>query len=447
MAHDLVYPTRNETPKSAEISAHPFATAVDPEADRAIASSQPMSSEFNTVVIGAGSFGAWTALTLQRRGRRVLLLDAYGPAHSRASSGGESRIIRMGYGPNGIYTRWSMRSLALWQDLLARTGRPLFHRTGVLWISHPGDEYTSQSLNEFEQAGVPHETFTETELAHRYPQISLDQATTWGLFEPDSGVIMARRAVAVVVDQAIREHVLYRCAAVIGPADAASGERKQQEPAAHLDGVRTIDGSLISAGSDGIYVFACGPWLGKVFPGLLDERIFVTRQEIFFFGTPAGDSRFGCRPEGRRYAPPALPTWIDLAHEAYGMPDLEGRGLKVAIDRHGPAFDPDTGDRQPTAEGIRQARDYLARRFPAMANAPLVESRVCQYENTSSGDFLLDGHPGFDNVWLAGGGSGHGFKHGPAVGEYLAHRIIDNAPGDPRFSLETKRAAQQRAIF
>lgn len=394
---------------------------------------------FNTVVVGAGSFGAWTALTLQRRGRRVLLIDAWGPAHNRASSGGESRIIRMGYGANSVYTRWSMRSLALWQDLFARTGRPLFHRTGVLWISHPGDEYNSQNLSEFEQAGVPHETFSQAELAHHYPQMSLDAATTWGLFEPESGVLMARRAVATVVEEAQRQGVEYRCAAARVPADAeAERSPKRRESAGYLEGITTANGEAISAGKDGIYVFACGPWLGKLFPALLGERIFVTRQEVFFFGTPPGD---------RRFAPPALPTWIDLAHESYGMPDLEGRGLKIAIDRHGPGFDPDSGSRQPSPEGIGQARDYLARRFPGLADAPLVESRVCQYENTSSGDFLLDRHPQCENVWLAGGGSGHGFKHGPAVGEYLADRIIDGESGNPRFSLETKQVVQRRAIF
>jgi len=398
-----------------------------------------MPPDFNALVIGAGSFGAWTALTLQRRGCRVLLLDAYSPAHNRASSGGESRIIRMGYGSNGMYTRWSMRSLALWRELFERTGRPLFHRTGVLWISHPGDEYNSQNLAEFEQSGVPHETFSQADLAHHYPQMSRDEATTWGLLEPESGVLMARRAVGAVVEEAVREGVEYRCAAVRIPIDASADPGPQKHGAAgHLERITTIDGQTISAGKDGIYIFACGPWLGKLFPGLLGERIFVTRQEVFFFGAPAGD---------RRFAPPALPTWIDLAHEAYGMPDLEGRGLKVAIDRHGPGFDPDNGSRQPTPEAIGEARDYLARRFPAMADAPLVESRVCQYENTSSGDFLLDRHPGFANAWLAGGGSGHGFKHGPAVAEYLAGRIIDGEPGDARLSLETKQVVQRRAIF
>jgi len=175
-----------------------------------------------------------------------------------------------------------------------------------------------------------------------------------------------------------------------------------------------------------------------MFPELVGNRLFISRQEVFFFAPPAGDAR---------YAPSALPTWIDLAHEAYGMPDLENRGVKVGIDRHGGAFDPDIGSRMSSEEGLSEARRYLGTRFPALHDAAVVEARVCQYENTSNGDFLLDRHPAFENVWLAGGGSGHGFKHGPAVGEYLAGRVLDGKPGDPWFSLESKLALQRRAIF
>jgi glycine/D-amino acid oxidase-like deaminating enzyme len=197
----------------------------------------------------------------------------------------------------------------------------------------------------------------------------------------------------------------------------------------------TTTGGAVRAGT---FVFACGPWLPKLFPALLGDRIFSTRQEVYFFGVPAGDTRF---------APPAMPTWISLGDEFYGMPDLEARGFKAALDRHGPAFDPDTGSRVTTAEGLAAARDFLAQRFPALKDAPVAETRVCQYENTSNGDFLIDRHPEFENVWLVGGGSGHGFKHGPAVGEYVAARITEGGALEPRFTLATKQRIQQRAVF
>ncbi|HXJ91374.1 MAG TPA: FAD-dependent oxidoreductase [Terriglobia bacterium] len=392
-----------------------------------------MSKPFDAIVVGAGSFGAWTALELCRRGRSVALLEAYGPGHSRASSGGESRIIRMGYGPNEVYTRWSMRALDRWQALFAQTGQPLFHPTGVLWLGRATDvdPYNAASLAAFGKLGVPHRTLSRQELARTYPQIALDEDVSWGLLETHSGVLLARRAVEAVVERAVREGVQYIHAAT-GPPSGDEAVRGR------LDAIRTADGTSIRVGIDGAIIFACGPWLGKLFPALLGDRLFISRQEVFFFAPPAGDARF---------APAALPAWIDLAHEAYGMPDLEGRGVKVGIDRHGSAFDPDTGSRIPSPEGVSDAHLYLALRFPALQEAPLVEARVCQYENTSTGDFLLDRHPAFENVWLAGGGSGHGFKHGPAVGEYLAGRILEGEPGEPRFSLESKLAVQRRAIF
>ncbi|HUI43046.1 MAG TPA: FAD-dependent oxidoreductase [Terriglobia bacterium] len=392
-----------------------------------------MPNDFDAVVIGAGSFGAWTALALRRRGLRVLLLDAHAPAHSRASSGGESRIIRMGYGPNRLYTEWSQQALERWQELFALAGRPLFHRTGVLWLSPAHDAYTAQSLAAFWELGVEHQPLTRAELARLYPQLTLDPAVTWGLLEPASGVLLARRAVATVVEQAVREGVVYQRAAVPQPV-----QFDQRPDGAALPALTLADGSSITFSGSATYVFACGAWLGQLFPQVVGHRIFPTRQEVIFFSPPPGDARF---------APPALPTWIDMAYEAYGMPDLEGRGLKVGLDRHGPPFDPDTGSRLPSPEAISHTREYLALRFPALAEAPVAETRVCQYENTSNGDLLLDRHPAFQNVWFAGGGSGHGFKHGPSVGEYLAARILDHFPAEPRFSLAAKQTVQSRAIF
>jgi glycine/D-amino acid oxidase-like deaminating enzyme len=201
------------------------------------------------------------------------------------------------------------------------------------------------------------------------------------------------------------------------------------------DTLRTVSGRVIRAGA---FVYACGPWLPKIFPAVLEGRIRPTRQEVFFFGSPAGDARF---------APPLMPAWLDFSDErgGYSLPDLENRGFKLAFDRHGPPFDPDSGERAVT--GLADARAFLAERFPALANAPLVESRVCQYENTSNGDFLIDRHPDFDNVWLIGGGSGHGFKHGPMVGEYVTSQIEGSASSEPRFSLATKGREAKRAVY
>lgn len=373
---------------------------------------------YDVVVIGAGVFGAWTAYKLRQDGASVLLLDAYGPGNSRASSGGESRMIRMGYGPDEIYSRMAQRSLVLWKELFGDRHN-LFVKTGILWLAHDRDPYCEATLATFQRLGINHERLDEDELAQRFPQIVLG-AVNWGIIEPDSGILLARRAVQTVAAHARAIGVDYREEAISSPINGS---------------INTVSGEEIIACR---YVFACGPWLPKLFPELLSERIHVTRQEVIFFGVPPGDDRFSAG---------VMPCWIDFNDLVYALPNIEGRGLKVAIDAHGPEFDPDSGQRVVTASGLDAVREYLAQRVPLLADAPVTETRVCQYENTSNGDFLIDRHPEFENVWLVGGGSGHGFKHGPAVGEYVAQMISGNATPEPRFSLATKERVQERKVF
>jgi len=377
----------------------------------------------DVVVVGAGVFGSWTAWHLARAGRKVLLVDAYGPSNARASSGGESRVIRMSYGPDEIYTRFSWRSLAMWQELFARVGRPeLFQPIGVLWMAHAGDAWAAPSLATLEKVGVPHEVIAFDELVRRYPQIRIE-ADGFAIWEPRSGALLARRAVAAVVADARESGVEVLTAQALPP-----------EGTGRLESLRLADGGQVSAGA---FVFACGPWLGKIVPRALGERIFPTRQEVFFLGTPAGDPR---------YAPPALPIWMDFDQEWYGFPSLESRGFKLANDAHGEAVDPDTLERVVSPAGLAAAHAFVARRFPGLADAPVVESRVCQYENSSNGDFALDRHPAFDNVWVAGGGSGHGFKHGPAVGAFVSDLVLTGRETEPRFSLASKAKVQHRTV-
>jgi len=378
---------------------------------------------FDVIVVGAGVFGAWTAWHLRMRGQRVLLLDAYGAAHARASSGGETRIIRMGYGSDEIYTRWSQNSLEQWKALFEATNQPLFHKTAVLWLAGKDESRVRDNRETLQQCGIPFELLSRAELEARYPQVNFD-AVSLGLLEPESGVLLARRAVDTVVKHAVEKGIRFQIAHVAQPHGKKS-----------LETVEVLTGEKFSAGQ---FVFACGPWLGKIFPELLGPRIFPTRQEIFFFGPPPGDSRF---------APPALPTWLFQEEEVYGMPDIEWRGLKFARDERGPIVDPDTQSRVVSAEQAAWAREYVAWRFPALKDAPIVETRVCQYENSSNGDFLIDRHPELSNVWLAGGGSGHGFKHGPAFGEYLSKQLLGEGAAEPRFSLGSKETIQRRSVY
>ena len=374
---------------------------------------------YDVVVVGAGAFGAWTAYQLRLAGASVLLLDAYGPGNSRASSGGETRIMRLGYGPDEIYSRSAQRSMVLWRQLFEKTGNNLFRKTGMLWLARERDSYCEATLTTLQRIGANYERLDREELVRRFPQLALGPIA-WGILEPDSGALLSRRAV-----QAVAAQVDYLEAAIASP----------QITGGKLNSIQTTLGKEIVAEH---FVFACGPWLPKLFPDLLRKLIHVTRQEVFFLGVPPGDDSFNGG---------VLPAWIDFNDLVYSIPNVDGRGFKLAIDAHGPEFDPDRGERVVTTSGLNAVREYLAQRVPRLANAPVTETRVCQYENTSNGDFLIDRHPDFENVWLIGGGSGHGFKHGPAVGEYAAQMITGRCTPEPRFSLATKQRFRQREVY
>lgn len=388
--------------------------------------SRPRADVHDVVVIGAGVFGAWTAEHLRRAGNKVLLVDAWGPAHSRASSGGESRMTRGAYGPDEVYARMAWESLGEWRALSGRAGPPIFHETGVLFFFSRMEAYASQSMAVHERLGLPTELLEPKALRERFPQMNWDGVAV-GLYEPGFGALMARRAVQTLVAEFVAGGGTHGRVAIAPP--AGDGER--------LDHVVTSAGEKIVADR---FVFACGPWLPKLFPALLGTRIFPTRQEVFFFAPEAGDDRFG---------PGKLPGWADFngGDIYYGFPDLESRGFKIAHDAHGPPIDPDTGDRTPSPEALADVRAFMRRRFPALAGRPLTEARVCQYENSANGDLLIDRHPRWDNVLLVGAGSGHGFKHGPAVGKYAAELLAGTlARAEPRFSLASKGEKAARAV-
>ncbi|MEP6800917.1 MAG: FAD-dependent oxidoreductase [Acidobacteriota bacterium] len=378
---------------------------------------QPRSgSRIHVAVVGAGAFGGFTAAELLRRGARVTLLDTWGPGNARASSGGETRVIRGVYGADRIYTEMAARAFRLWHEYEARWKRPFYHRTGALWLVGDEGAYVKSSLPILRDNGFSYEELAVPDAKRRYPQIDFS-GIGWALFEKEAGYLLARRACAQVVEGFAADGGTYRQASVT-PGAIASGR---------LEGLRLSDASTLTADA---YVFACGPWLPRVFPELLRDTIQPTRQEVFYFGTPAGDRSFD---EDR------FPVWVEVPRFFYGIPGNERRGFKIADDGRGAPFDPTDGERVVSAEGLLSAREYIARRFPALANAPLLESRVCQYENSPDHHFVIDRHPGAGNAWIVGGGSGHGFKHGPAVGEIAARAVLGERAPDRLFSLSRPR--------
>ena len=375
---------------------------------------------YDVVVIGAGVFGVWTAWHLAKRGASVAIVDAYGVGHARASSGGESRVIRLSYGADAIYSPMARESLTAWDEVSARGREPILHRTGVLWFSPATDDYMAKSVDWLAANKVDHRRMDLAGLRATYPQIVFRDGES-GFLETGSGALIAGRGVrAVLADAGLEAQSLN------------AGVPERDAGGAYAVGLGLRANTL---------VYACGPWLPKLFPEVLGGRITPTRQEVFHFGAQPGDTRF---------APPALPVWADFngGELVYGMPDLEGQGFKIAFDPHGPVVDPDTQSRQVTPAGVAQARAYLAQRFPGLADAPLIHARVCQYENSSNGDFLMDRLPGHDRVWLVGAGSGHGFKHGPAVGRRVADHVLEpKTPIEPRFSLASKATRAERSVY
>jgi glycine/D-amino acid oxidase-like deaminating enzyme len=391
----------------------------------AVAKSSSRGAKDHVAVVGAGVFGAWTAHHLQLAGHKVTLIDAWGPAHSRASSGGESRMTRAAYGKDAIYTRMAKDSLPQWKALSAVSGLPVFIPAGVLFFFEKEEPYVRDSIAAHKRFGLPTDVLTQAEMTRRFPMIDFSGIGV-GLYEPGFGALMARRSVLTLVDRFVKAGGTY----VKGAAEPPGSN------AAQLKEIRLSSGERVAADR---FVFALGPWLPKLFPDVIGPKIQPTRQEVFFFAPPAGD---------RRFSVGAMPGWADFngGDIFYGFPDLEARGVKFAHDAHGVPVDPDTQSRRPTDAALAEIVAFRDRRFPLLKGAPLTEARVCQYENSSNGDFLIDFHPRISNVLLVGGGSGHGFKHGPEVGRYAAGRLLGSVKPEPRFSLASKREVHHREV-
>jgi len=385
-----------------------------------------MKAKPHIAVIGAGAFGGWTALQLLERGARVTLIDAWGSGNSRASSGGETRVMRGTYGPDQPYTDMAARALKLWLKYEKRWKRQFLHRTGVLWMASGRDDaFERGSVKTLRTAKIRCQELSSQQMVKRWPQINFE-GIEWGIFEPDCGYLEARASCQAVVDAFVAAGGKYRQVTVSAQGvENAEGASNRQSEIANRQLITLSDGSSLKAD---IYVFACGPWLGKLFPQAIGNLVRATKQDMFFFGTPPGDPRF---------SDDHLPVWADhRGRFRYGIPGSDRRGFKIADDTRGPDFDPTSGERIVSAETLRDIREYVAFRFPALKDAPLVESRVCQYEQTPDSHFIIDRHPVMKNVWLLGGGSGHGFKHGPAIGEMMADLILKDREAEAIWRLD-----------
>ncbi|MEA1882411.1 MAG: FAD-dependent oxidoreductase [Candidatus Marinimicrobia bacterium] len=362
------------------------------------------------VVIGAGIFGSWTAFHLQKAGHHVTLIDRHGPGNPKASSGGESRMIRGIYGKGYQYIQWTARSLDLWRSCQESWDEVLYIKTGILWMFSDADDYARDALPVLDQLNLKVNELSKEVVAKRFSQINNSDVKSF-FYEPDAGFLRASHACKVVVDQFVKLGGDY-VEKYVEPPTPFHGE---------LGKLKMEDGSTIRGDH---YIFCCGPWMGAVFPEVIGGLIRSTRQEVFFFDTPP---EFMCGQ---------MPMWGHFGDGfRYGIPGSKYHGFKFANDERGFEFDPETGDRNPTTAGMEAAKEYVSFRFPGLKNVEIIDSRVCQYENTPDEHFIIDRHPETENVWLVAGGSGHGFKMGPALGEVVADLVTEQKPIDPFFAL------------
>lgn len=326
-------------------------------------------------VVGAGVTGSALAGELARRGFEVTLVEQHRPGTVRSASGGDTRLTRAGHGPEEWYARSALRALELWRELETETGTRLFDEVGLAWLARSADGFEARCRPVLERLGVEHAWLAPDDAARLFPTLDPTglEAVLW---EPGAGVLQARAATQLLAERAVRHGVRLETAR----ADPAN------PPAAD------------------VVVWACGAWLPSVFPGLVEVE--VSRRDVFFFGGGAAWN--------------GAPGFVEYDAGFYGHGDLRGLGVKVCPDFPAPLVDPDRLDRLPTPELLAEARRYAAARFPGLADAPLLGARVCQYDLTADTHFLVDRHPMEPSWWLVGGGSGHGFKHGPALAEYVA---------------------------
>lgn len=409
----------------------------------------------HVVVIGAGAWGGWTAYHLRRRGAKVTLIDQYGAANSKATSGDETRGIRSSYGDRttgDFWCKWARIAITRWREFDAEWAKAFrtqfFFETGDVILRATEEPFIKKTREIWTAQGVKHEVLSGDEARKRYPMMNNDDITI-AITEPDAGVVRCRyatQAVSAIAQNMGAKMIVGR----VRPGPIVNGK---------MDGVILDDGTVVRGDA---YVFACGVWLRKLFPTLMGNRMRIPLGTAFYFGTPEGDTRFtfpnlpswnfpgvtgwaalpvdnrGFRVRGGIAAPPPAPAPGSPAPAAGAAAAAPGAARPAGAPRPAPPVpadprqdDPDTSTRWAGPDRVEASRRFVARRFPALADAPVLESRSCHYEISVNGNFIIDNIPEASNAWVAGVGQAEGFKFGPVAGEYVAQRVLGTL-GDPK---------------
>jgi glycine/D-amino acid oxidase-like deaminating enzyme len=371
----------------------------------------------DVAIVGAGVFGGWTALSLREMGLSVVLIDQYGPGNSKSSSGGEIRGMRATYGDQEHYTRWAMAAMELWKIREAEFGTKLFYQCGGLQVNREWTRQITATRAVFDKLKIQYEVVKHEDLVKRWPQMTTASVEFFGFYTPFGGVLKAHDA-CVAVARAFEKK-----GGAFVLAKASLGSRAANK----LQTVTLSTGQTVSAGT---FVFAAGPWLLTLFPEVLKNKLMVAKRGYYMVGLPAGDFRF---------------SYPNLPNTGVGVPSVDGLGLAVLMGSGNKPVDPDTHDRVPTAEDKEAVKQILISRFPDLKDQPILNAHICQSDNTVDGNYIIDRHPGLENVWLVGGGSYHGFKMGPVAGDYVANRIVghDKSPElAPFFKIKNETFAE-----
>jgi sarcosine oxidase len=378
-----------------------------------------LSNGSDVVVIGAGAFGGWTALHMALLGAKVTLVDAWGPGNARSTSGDETRGVRSSYGDRGhgeLWSRWATRAIQKWKEWDERwgdeSGLRVFFDTGDLIFREDWEPFLVQTRAIWDRTGVRYQVLSAADVQHRWPNVFDLEDVGVALYEEQAGVVRARRSCEAVAD------TFRKSGGSIQIGRATIGRRRTGRV---LDVTLSTGGSL----SADTYVFACGPWLPKVFPELLAERMRTPTGYVFYYGTPPGDNR---------YTHPNLPSWNFPGVTGWPALGRDNRGFRVRTGG-GSNRDPDSSDRYVEWTALQRPRAFLTQRFPGLEDAPVLQTHACHYESSVSRNFIIAPHPEMENVWIAGAGSAEAFKSGPVIGEYIAKRVL-NIEDDPELAAQ-----------
>ena len=343
-------------------------------------------------MVGAGVAGVMSALSLQQRGYKVSLIDRWEPGHPRASSSDYNRLFRNIHGADRMYTKWARQSRLQWMELQVELNCVLYVESGVLVIAtERHSAWEDSTFATFDELGVPYFKFDVDELSIRFPQFKFNNVA-YGIYEPEAGALMAHRAIIELTKKFVRQGgKVHRCHV-----------RSDGDERLNIEG-KVLDADLIVA--------SAGPWLGDMYPRTIAPILDVVRQNIIYTSTPDADTS---------YDSDNMPGWIDHGYSAYGAPSIEGTGVKAAIAWTEAIIDLDNDERIVDQATFTRTRQYIRNRMPGLAGQRAVDQKACQIAMTPDTHFIIDHHPQHENVLIVGGCSGHLFKHGPVVGEFVA---------------------------